>query len=160
MTTSKTQITGLDLTALHTFWDTCVDHNGLSAEPFVAEDARWPVRCCLQDSQPGDALAVVAWSAFPWRGPYAETGPVVLHAEPCAGGGCSLDRVPEQFHPRRQLLRPYGRDKRIAYDHIRLIEPHDDLDAAIEEVLGIDDVAFIQARNVFAGCYSFTAQRK
>lgn len=86
--------------------DTKRDHAGNAAEPFIDDDAGgWPLRCCLRDSLPGDDLAIVAWSPFPWRGPYAETGPVVLHAQLCDRAE-GFERVPAQFRGRRQILRP------------------------------------------------------
>lgn len=106
----------------------------------------------------GDELAIVAWSPFPWRGPFAETGPVVLHAQPCSGPD-SDHEVPPQFRGSRQILRPYGSDHRIAYDHTRLVEPDEDLETMIRELLEVDDIVFIHARNVLAGCYSFTVER-
>jgi hypothetical protein len=154
----RMRITGLDETQLDDFWRTGRDHAGNPATPFVDDAGRWPLRCCLTDSAAGDELAIVAWSPFPWRGPYAETGPVVVHARPCPGAGVR-DRVPVQFRGRRQVLRPYGWDRRIAYDHARLVEADGDLDGALAELLAVDDVAFVQSRNVLAGCYSFTAER-
>ena len=98
----------------------------------------------------------MAWNPFPWSGPYAEVGPVVIHASGCDNRHLG-DRVPDQFRGRAQILRPYGHDRRIAYDLIRHLRPDDDLDAAIAELLADPDVSFLQARNVMSGCYSFTA---
>ncbi len=70
------------------------------------------------------------------------------------------DVVPSQFAGRRQILRPYGRDQRITYAHCRLIEQGEDIDRAIADLLDIDNIVFVQARNVLSGCYSFTAERR
>ncbi len=158
MDTLTARIVGLDRGKLDEFWNTNLDHAGNAAEPFLDEVGAWPLRCCLRDSRPGDELVIVAWSPFPWRGPYAETGPVVLHAQPCQQAERD-DEIPPQFRGRRQILRPYGKDQRIAYDHTRLIEAEDDLEATILQLLAIDDIVFIHARNVLSGCYSFTIER-
>ncbi len=158
METITTRVVGLDRRQLDEFWKTRLDHAGNTAEPFIDDSGGWPLRCCLRDSQPGDDLVIVAWSPFPWRGPYAEIGPVVLHSRPCeppAGDG----EVPPQFRRRRQILRPYDQDRRIAYEHIRLLEADDDLEAAIHELLAIDEIVVVHARNVLSGCYSFTIER-
>lgn len=158
MDTVTARVMGLDRRQLDEFWSTKLDHAGNTVESFVDESGEWPLRCCLRDSRPGDELAIVAWSPFPWRGPYAEVGPVVVHAHPCAGAEWG-DDVPPQFHGRRQILRPYGKDRRVAYDYIRLIEADNDLAAAIAELLDIEEIDFVQARNVLSGCYSFTVER-
>jgi len=146
---------GLDEEQLEAFWRTGRDHAGNIAEPFVDREGGWPLRCCLRDSRAGEELAIVAWSPFRWRGPYAEVGPIVVHAQPCESrheGG----QVPVQFRTRRQILRPYGRDRRIAYDRLRLVRPDGDIDRAIAELL---DIAFVQVRNPLSGCYSFAVER-
>lgn len=164
MTTSTTtppasdriEVTGADPSALDAMRSSGLDHGGNPVEPFVDREGGWPLRCCLRDSRPGDGLAIVAWSPFPWRGPFAEVGPVVVHARACdgpAGGG-----VPTQFLTRQQVVRPYGLDRRIAYDHVRVVEPDGSLPAVIAEVLAAEGVDFVHARNVAAGCYSFTAR--
>ena len=157
MDTVTARIVGLDPEQLDEFWNTALDHNGNAAEPFIDDTGAWPLRCCLRDSRPGDELAIVAWSPFPDRGPYAETGPVVLHAKTCLGP--ESGDVPAQFRNRRQILRPYGKDQRIAYDHIRLLEADDDIEVAIADLIANDDIVFVHARNVLSGCYSFTIQR-
>ncbi|MGQ0842230.1 DUF1203 domain-containing protein [Actinokineospora sp.] len=149
---------GLATNQLDEFWTTKLDHLGLPMDPFTDDTGGWPLRCCLRDSPPGDEVAIVAWSPFPWRGAYAETGPIVVHATPC--DPAPRDALPAQFRGRRQILRPYGPDHRIAYDHTRLVEPDDDLDAAIAELLAVDEITFIHARNVLSGCYSFTVERR
>jgi hypothetical protein len=150
-------VTGLDRGGLEALWRGGRDASGDAVEPFVDVDGGWPLRCCLTDSVPGERVAVVAWSPYPWRGPYAETGPVVVHAEPCAGPVGS--GVPPQFLTRPQRLRPYGRDRRIAYDRIRLVDGDGSLPDVLVELLADDEVDFVQARNVAAGCYSFTVRR-
>lgn len=150
-------VTGADPAQLATLWSTGVDHAGDAVEPFVDAEGGWPLRCCLADSRPGDELAIVAWSPFPWSGPFAERGPIVVHAAPCAGPAGR--GVPQQFLGRPQVVRPYAADRRIAYDHVRLLEPGGGLPAAIAGALADPAIDFVHARNVLAGCWSFTARR-
>lgn len=150
-------VTGLDRDGLERMWRTGKDVAGNELDAFVDADGGWPLRCCLTDSAPGGRVAVVAWNPYPWTGPYAETGPVVVHAEPCAGPATA--GVPPQFLTRPQRLRPYGRDRRIAYPLIRLVDGDGSLADAVAELLAHDEVDFVQARNVAAGCYSFTVRR-
>jgi hypothetical protein len=152
------EISGADPARLAELRRTGVDHGGNPMEPFVDAGGGWPLRCCLADSRPGDALAIVAWAPFEWRGPYAEVGPIVIHAEPC--GGFASDGVPPQFLKRRQLVRPYGDDRRIAYDHVVIVDPDGSLPEVLADVLSRDGIEVALVRNVLAGCYSFTARRR
>jgi hypothetical protein len=155
--TTAIRIEGLDPEALDELRSSGVDHQGNVVEPFVDSDGGWPLRCCLADSRPGDEIAIVAWSPFPWHGPYAEVGPIVIHAHDCSG---SLgDAVPEQFLARQQLVRPYGHDRHIAYEHTVIVEPDHSLPQVLAGLLARDDIDFVHVRNVKSGCYSFTARR-
>jgi hypothetical protein len=134
------------------------DHGGNPVEIFVDGEGGWPLRCCLQDSMVGERLAIVAWSPFPWSGPYAEIGPVVIHASDC--GGRTSTSLPVQFLSRPQLLRPYGYDRRIGYDDVVIVDGDDSLPDVLVDLLARGHVDFVLARNVRAGCYSFTAVRR
>jgi hypothetical protein len=152
------EICGADPARLAELRSTGVDDGGNPVESFVDPDGGWPLRCCLTDSLPGDVLAIVAWAPFEWRGPYAEVGPIVIHADSC--GGFAGDGVPPQFLERRQLVRPYGTDRRISYDDIVIVEPDGSLPAVLADVLSRDGIEVALVRNVLAGCYSFTARRR
>lgn len=154
---TRFQVAGADSDLLATLWSTGVDHAGEAVVPFVDADGGWPLRCCLTDSRPADELAIVAWSPFPWGGPFAERGPIVVHARPCSGP--AGPGVPPQFLARPQVVRPYGHDRRIAYDHLVLVEAGGGLPGAIAAALADPAVDFVHARNVLAGCWSFTARR-
>jgi Protein of unknown function (DUF1203) len=95
---------------------------------------------------------------FPWRGPYAEAGPVVIHGDHCPG--VATDGVPQQFLHRRQLVRPYGQDRRIAYEDVSIVEGDGSLPEVLADVLNRDHIDFVLVRNVLAGCYSFTARAR
>src|SRR4051812_27086723 len=108
MTSTTYEITGLDPAELDALLHAGVDHAGVPVEPFEDAEGGWPLRCCLTDSEPGDRLAIVAFSPFPWSSAYRETGPVVVHVAGCPGPPDGS--LPPQFHGRRQVLRAYGAD--------------------------------------------------
>jgi hypothetical protein len=151
---------GLSYSQLQEVLSSCRDHIGNRIEPFVDRDGGWPLRCCLSDSQPGDRLAIIAFSPFPWTSPYRETGPVVVHADGCQGAN---GRFPEQFEARDQVLRAFGseagRTRTQVYDRHRLVRAGDGLQRAIEDVLGDDRIEFVHVHNVLSQCYSFAAAR-
>jgi hypothetical protein len=154
----STIFAGTDPTERRRVLDAGLDHGGNPIEPFVDEAGGWPLRCCLTDSQPGDRIAILAWSPMPWSGAYAETGPIVVHAEGCDGVG-SLPRLPAGMDAKAMVLRPYGHDRRIAYHRVRHVPAGGSLTDLIDELLADDDVDFVHGRNVTGGCYAFTATR-
>jgi hypothetical protein len=153
--------TGTDPAELRQVLANGIDHGGNPIEPFTDGDGGWPLRCCLTDSQPGDRIAIIAWSPMPWNGAYAETGPIVVHADGCdtADPMSRLRRLPADFDARAMVLRPYGPDRRIAYHRVRHVAAGGSVTDHVEEVLAFDDVDFVHGRNVTGGCYSFTAMR-
>ena len=151
------QVTGIDNDQLAAALQAGVDHGGNPIEPFVDHDGGWPLRCCLADSTPGDTIAIIAWSPFPWPGAYAETGPVVVHADGCDDAAPPV--LSAEFDQRPMVLRPYGHDHRIAYHRVRHVEAGRSLTAELAELLAETDVDFVQGRNVTGGCYAFTASR-
>lgn len=154
----RTDFTGVDRAELDRVLAQGVDHGGNPIEPFVDVDGGWPLRCCLTDAAPGDRIAIVAWSPMPWRGPYAETGPVVVHAGGCPGGAV-VDRLPSELEHRPITLRPYGPDRRIAYHRVRHVGADEPTSDIVAELLAHDDVVFVHGRNTTGGCYAFTATR-
>ncbi len=151
------EIIGIEPRALADALATGVDHGGNPIEPFADPAGGWPLRCCLGDSRPGDEIAIIAWSPFPWRGPYAETGPVVVHARGCPGAE-TTDRLPDRLDLAPMTLRPYGIDRRIAYDRVRHVPAGGSLMRHVRELLDDPDVELVHGRNVTGGCYSFQAR--
>jgi hypothetical protein len=157
MNTNAPVVVALDPARLTALREAGVDHGGNPLESFVDGEGGWPLRCCLRDSAMGDLIAIVAWQPFTWTGAYAETGPIVIHAEAC--NGYAAGAVPAEFEERRQLVRPYTADHRIAYDHVRIVEIDESLTDAIAAVFEHADVESALVRNVLAGCLSFEVVR-
>lgn len=150
--------TGTDPAELRRVLHDGIDHGGNPIEPFTDDAGGWPLRCCLSDSLPGERIAIIAWAPMPWSGAYAETGPIVVHAEGC-GSADPMPRLPADFDARAMVLRPYGADRRIAYHRVRHVPAGGSLTDIVGELLADDDVEFVHGRNVTGGCYAFTAAR-
>lgn len=149
---------GIDVAELARVLASGTDHGGNPIEPFVDADGGWPLRCCLADSRPEDRIAIIAWAPMPWSGPYAEVGPVVVHADGCAGR-TPTDRLPDEMDGREMVLRPYGHDRRIAYHLVRQVGDDESLSDHVVDLLACDDVDFVHGRNVSGGCFAFTGTR-
>jgi len=152
--------TGISAQELASILERGTDDGGNAIASFADDDGGWPLRCCLRDSAPGDRLAIIALSPFPWSSPYRETGPVVVHSDSCPG---TTSGHPSQFDQRDQVVRAFGDDAgrrhTQVYDLNRLVRAGDGLEAAVQEILCDDRVDFVHVHNVLSQCYSFTATR-
>jgi hypothetical protein len=115
-----------------------------------------PLRCCLREAQAGERVALIAYRPAMVGGPYAEVGPVFIHAEACDGYG-EPDQYPAGFRGRRQLLRAYGADGRIV--DAAIAENGDEAEAMCAEFFARPEIEYIHSRNVLWGCYMFTIRR-
>jgi uncharacterized protein DUF1203 len=131
-----------------------VDDAGDRFEPFTADEGGAQLRCCLRHAEAGERLALVAYRPGGTAGAYREIGPVFVHADPC--DGYREPGYPAAFRDRRQVLRAYDRDGRIA-DAI-LVEGSAAEDG-IRQLLDRPDVATVHSRNVLYGCYIFAIDR-
>jgi len=157
MITTTPAFSGIDTDELDRVLASGLDHGGNAIDVFDDPDGGWPLRCCLTDSRAGARIAIIAWSPFDWTGPYRETGPVVVHADGCSG--TATISLPKDLDSRPMVLRPYGHDRRIAYDLVRHVPEGESLTFHISELLTHERVDMVHGRNVTGGCYSFTARR-
>jgi Protein of unknown function (DUF1203) len=116
-----------------------------------------PVRCCLHIAQPGERLLLIAYHPFTKPSPYAETGPVFVHADSCDGYPCS-DRYPDEFRGRQQVFRCYDAGGNILGGH--LAEPTEEVETVIEDLFADQEVEYIHTRNVVFGCYMLEIRRQ
>ena len=127
--------------------------NGLTAQ--VDHQGGNPLRCCMRESAPGERVLLIAFTPPGTRGPYAERGPVFIHAEPC-GGYLTTDRYPPGLRHRQQVVRAYDRDGRIA-DGVLVTDGQHAMNV-IGELLARPGVALVHLRNVGYGCYNFAVR--
>src|SRR3546814_14487908 len=101
------------------------------SERHVSDGGGNPCRHCLDDIAAGAPLLVLAHRPFPAPPPYAELGPIFLHADDCPRYYAAAG-VPATFLRRESiLLRGYG-------PHDRTVDGTGNVDrtAAIESVAG------------------------
>lgn len=135
-----------------------VDAFGTPAERLTATGGE-PVRCCLRDAAPGEALLLFGYQP-PLPGaasPYREVGAVLAHAEPCAGPA-DLTRYPADWRGRPQVLRAY--DARGWIHDATTVHDGRDPDRVIAELLADPGVVRLHSRNVAWGCYMFAVTRR
>ncbi|MBA3524692.1 MAG: DUF1203 domain-containing protein [Geodermatophilaceae bacterium] len=119
------------------------------------DDGGAPLRCCLRDSRTGERIALLAVTPVGPSGAYRETGPVLVHAEACAGP--ATDDYPVDWRARAQVLRAYDPAGEIAGGEV--VPAGADIEAAAGRLLADPGIAFLQTRNVVHGCYMLTIRR-
>src|SRR3546814_4967245 len=91
-------------------------------------------------------MLVLAHRPFPAPQPYAELGPIFLHAEVCQRYDAAAG-VPAMFLRREAiLLRGYGADDRIVYGTGKVIATAE-IESVARHLLERDDVAYIHLRS-------------
>jgi hypothetical protein len=124
--------------------------------PVVAREAQGgePLRCCLRDADVGEQIALMAYQPSSIGGPYAEVGPIFIHADACRGW--TGDGYPDGVLHRQQLLRAY--DATGSQVDNLIVEPGQ-AETGINTLLADPGVSFVHSRNVLAGCWMFAVTR-
>jgi len=134
------------------------DAYGFTPERKVSDGDGVPCRHCLRNVAAGHEYLILAYRPFPALQPYAETGPVFLHAEECDRAPES-DVLPDMFKPTPDyILRGYGHDDRIVYGSGAVVPTHQICGRA-HELLGRDDIAYIHMRSARNNCYQCRIDR-
>jgi Protein of unknown function (DUF1203) len=134
------------------------DDFGNPLVPITDEPGGSPLRCCLRPSTPGEVVYLISYRPFTGPGPYAEVGPVFVHAESCPGYSAT-DRYPDGYRDwPTMIFRPYRYDGAIAYDAIRMGDAST-ADALVADMFSDPQIEFVHTRNVYAGCYMFAITR-
>jgi hypothetical protein len=136
-----------------------LDADGRKPERHICEGGgMMPCRHCLTDIKAGEPYLILAHRPFSSVQPYAEQGPIFLHAESCSRHPDSED-VPTMFLERKgYLIRGYSADDRIVYGTGKIVPPADMADAA-EEMFGNARVAYIHVRSASNNCYQCRIDR-
>ena len=114
----------------------------------------YPCRHCLQWAKPGEEVVLFPFQSIPAGYPYAESGPIFVHTTPCTAYSAT-DQYPLDFRSHRVLRAYNAGNEMIDAVVVETEEP----EAVIEKMLGDPQTAFLQARSVTRGCYTFKIER-
>lgn len=134
------------------------DAHGRKPERHVSDGDGVPCRHCLRDVAAGEHYLILAYCPFTELQPYAEVGPIFLHADPC-GAYRDVDAVPAMYlrgEPR--ILRGYDRNDRIIYGTGKVVEP-DHIAEYAAELLDNPDVAYVHVRSSTNNCFACRIER-
>ena len=114
----------------------------------------YPCRHCLHFAKPGERLILFPYAAIPAGHPYSESGPIFVHAEQCERYRATHE-YPEDLR-RGRAIRAYN----TSYDMIDAeVANVNEPEAIVEKLLQNPETAFVDARSVTRGCYTFRIQR-
>ena len=136
------------------------DANGQMPERHISDGDGVPCRHCLGHVEKGAAYLILAYRPFPALQPYAEVGPVFVHADPCPAYSPEAGLPPRHRDGRGspQILRGYGADHRIVYGTGTVVEPKE-IEAKAVELLEREDVAYLHMRSATNNCFTLRIDR-
>ena len=133
------------------------DANGQSPERRIASGGGLPCRHCLRSIADGEAYLTLAHRPFPAPQPYAEIGPIFLHADNCPRGGGSAE-IPQLLASASYIVRGYGPDDRIVYGTGGVVKTPD-IVARAAELLAEPAIAYVHVRSAANNCYQCRVER-
>lgn len=140
------------------YWAGGMDAHGRKPERHVSDGTGVPCRHCLRDVAAAEHYLILAYCPFTELQPYAEVGPIFLHADPCDAYR-DVGAVPAMYlrgEPR--ILRGYDRNDRIVYGTGKIVEP-DHMAEYAGELLDNPDVAYVHVRSSTNNCFACRVER-
>jgi len=113
-----------------------------------------PCRHCLRWAQPGERVILFPYTAIPSGHPYSETGPIFVHANECQRYSAT-NEYPADFRNGRVFRAYDSKYNIIGAQVVNGTEP----EVVIESLFRDPDTAFVDARSVTHGCFTFRVHR-
>jgi hypothetical protein len=114
----------------------------------------YPCRHCLRWAKPGERVILFPYASIPAGHPYSETGPIFVHLERCQRYSAT-NEFPADFRNGR-AFRAYDAN----YNMIDADVPNGSKpEAVVEKLLQNPKTAFVDARSVTRGCFTFRIRR-
>lgn len=132
-------------------WNGGADAYGRQPETKTSDGPGHPCRHCLKNIDTGEELLLLAYRPFPELQPYAETGPIFLHKQPCRRYAAE-EVLPPMLSSTDYIVRGYGHDDRIVYGS-GAVTPTGKIASRAEELLARDDIAYVHVRSARNNCY-------
>ncbi|MBD9445799.1 MULTISPECIES: DUF1203 domain-containing protein [unclassified Rhizobium] len=138
-------------------WNGGTDAYGFLPETMVSDGPGHPCRHCLKNIDAGEELLVFAYRPFPELQPYAETGPVFLHKEPCERYAAEEVLPPVLTSP-DFIVRGYNADNRIVYG-TGAVTLTPDIRSYATQLLERPEIAYVHVRSARNNCYQCRIDR-
>ena len=112
----------------------------------------------MQDVAAGERYLILAHRPFPEAQPYAELGPIFLHAEACERYAQGEEVPPVVVRSQRMLIRGYNAQNRIVYGTGQVV-PVENIQVTAERLFERSEIAYIHVRSASNNCYSCRIDR-
>ena len=132
------------------------DSNGQVPERMIAS-ADLPCRACLGLIKSGESALLISYRPFRHVQPYAETGPIFIHAEDC-GSYDSAQVPPTILNSSDYIVRGYDAGDRIVYG-TGAVTPTAKIVARAQELLERPDIAYVHVRSARNNCFQCRIDR-
>jgi hypothetical protein len=133
------------------------DAYGHKPEQKISDGDGVPCRHCMENVAAGEPYLVLAFRPFPALQPYAETGPIFLHAAECERAPSGAD-LPGMLASPDYIVRGYSADDRIVYGTGAVVATTGMVERA-EALLARDDIAYVHVRSARNNCYQCRIDR-
>ena len=134
------------------------DANGQPPERRISDGDGVPCRHCLKNVAAGEAYLVLAYRPFPAPQPYAEVGPVFIHAEQCPAYPPAEGLPEREREGSGRILRGYGADDRIVYG-TGVVVGNGEIEERAAAILERGDVAYVHMRSATNNCFTLRIDR-
>lgn len=136
-----------------------LDANGQVPERRVSDGDGVPCRHCLRNVEAGEAYLVLGYRPFPAPQPYAEVGPIFIHADECTAYS-PAEGLPEREQNGKsgRILRGYGADDRIVYG-TGVVVDNAEIESHAAAILERADVAYVHMRSATNNCFTLRIDR-
>ena len=149
--TNMVQFHGLPTETVRALQDGAPDANGQPPERAVSDGGGNPCRHCLGMIAEGDGMLVLAHRPFETTNPYAEVGPIFLHARECEAY-LGDEGLPPALDSPAYIVRGYGADERIVYGTGGVVE-RDAITSRARALLDDERVTFVDVRSAANNCW-------
>lgn len=133
------------------------DAYGNLPETATSDGPGHPCRHCLHNIDAGEEFLILAYRPFPSLQPYAETGPIFLHAKSCNRYEAT-EVLPPMLESPDYIVRGYGTDDRIVYGSGAVTATADITERA-GMLLARKDIAYLHVRSARNNCFQCRIDR-
>ena len=140
------------------FWSGQVDANDQPPEQRISDGGGIDCRHCLSNVISGEPVLLLSYCPFPEAQPFAESGPIFLHANPCKAYTDHANIPPMHIDGKSRIIRGYDSSNQIIYGTGKTVESNNILTYA-KELISDPDVAYVHVRSSGNNCYAFRMER-
>lgn len=133
------------------------DANGQLPERHISDGSGIPCRHCLNQVAAGEPYLILSHRPFPTPQPYAETGPIFLHANPCPSYE-HREELPPMLGSPQYIIRGYTSADRILYGTGQIAATAD-IATYATHLFTRPEVAYIHVRSATNNCFQCRIDR-